>query len=230
MAKKVTRSEAASATRQSQSHHGGETKRARRGWLLFACVAVLLISATAGIIVWRQHAIVTRVQTALPARPELAGRPAILAETLARSEKKTKSSDTALDGVTELGRLYHANGFTSEAEACWNFLRLEQPAGASPSGSDGFLGSACGDTLGLADHPRERARRNTRRKGARVSRGSEREQQSVDCRCSRSQHPLARTLTGPCAEMPLARPLTGPRAREGRAPCRKERTRNTRSS
>jgi tetratricopeptide (TPR) repeat protein len=128
MAKKVTRREAARATREPPTQRSGETERTRPRWLLLGCVALLMVSAAVGVIVWRQHAIVTRIQAALPARPELAGRPAILAESLARSEQKTKSSDTALEGVTELGRLYHANGFTSEAEACWQFLRHEQPA------------------------------------------------------------------------------------------------------
>ena len=68
---------------------------------------------------WRDHAIGGRVQAALPAPPDLAGKPAILSELLAQAETKTKSSETRLDGIIELGRLYHANGFIAEAAACW---------------------------------------------------------------------------------------------------------------
>ena len=94
-----------------------------RVWLLLAGVAAI---ALAGAVVWRQQAIVARVQGALPARPEIEGQPAVFRDSLANAEARLKSARTALDGVAELGRLYQANGFNAEAEACWRLLRREQ--------------------------------------------------------------------------------------------------------
>ena len=76
---------------------------------------------------WRHYTLATQVQTALPARPNLAGLPAILGELLEQAEQKAESSNTRIEGAAELGRLYHANGFVTEATACWRLLQSEQP-------------------------------------------------------------------------------------------------------
>jgi HemY protein len=76
---------------------------------------------------WRHSTLPTQAQTTLPARPDLARQPAIFGELLERAEQKSKSPDTRLEGVAELGRLYHANGFVAEAAACWRYLRSQQP-------------------------------------------------------------------------------------------------------
>ena len=77
---------------------------------------------------WQRHVLAARVQTALPPLPDQAGLPAVLVERLHSAETAARSSASgALAGVAELGRLYHANGFTREAEACWRLLRDAQP-------------------------------------------------------------------------------------------------------
>jgi HemY protein len=76
---------------------------------------------------WRQHRAVERVQSALPPLPSLDGKPTELTQKILAAEAKGRSRDDALAGVIELGRLYHANGFTREAEACWRLLQAEQP-------------------------------------------------------------------------------------------------------
>lgn len=98
-------------------------KRRNPRWLLLGGLAAI----ATGAVMWRQHAIVTPTQTALPARPALHGQPAVLGDLLEKAEQEAKSSDTVIEGVAELGRLYHANGFNAAAEACWTFLRREQP-------------------------------------------------------------------------------------------------------
>ena len=81
----------------------------------------------AGLWWWRQPTLVERVQSALPARPDLTGKPAVLIELLAKAQAGTTSPGDTLAKVAELGRLYHSNGFNREAAACWNLLQREQP-------------------------------------------------------------------------------------------------------
>jgi tetratricopeptide (TPR) repeat protein len=103
----------------------------RRGWLIALAALVGLVAlGAAAVPFWRSSRLVARVQTGLPAIPDLKGKPALQAELLAKAQARTKSSGTAFDGVTELGRLYHANGYRSEAEACWRLLLREQPTEA----------------------------------------------------------------------------------------------------
>lgn len=98
---------------------------ARRWWI--GCLSLVALAAVVLGVAWRSDGVAARVQAALPDRRELAGKPALLGELLTQAEHKAKSPDTALDGVAELGRLYHANGFNAAAEACWRILREEQP-------------------------------------------------------------------------------------------------------
>jgi len=63
----------------------------------------------------------------LPPAPALTERPAQLADLIADAEARARSPRTALEGVAELGRLYHANGFTAEAETCWRALHAARP-------------------------------------------------------------------------------------------------------
>jgi tetratricopeptide (TPR) repeat protein len=75
----------------------------------------------------RRARLSARVLTGLPAMPDLAGNPEVLKARLAKAEARAKASLDSLEGVTELGRLYHANGYNREAEACWRLLQAEQP-------------------------------------------------------------------------------------------------------
>lgn len=68
-----------------------------------------------------------RIAAALPAMPDLQGKPAQFADLLTRANALARSSRHRWEGVAELGRLYHANGYRAEAAACWRLLRTEQP-------------------------------------------------------------------------------------------------------
>ncbi len=67
---------------------------------------------------------------AVPAAPVPGDRPAILADSLADAEKRARSWLRARDGLAELSRLYHANGFYPEALACYDALRRIEPGNA----------------------------------------------------------------------------------------------------
>lgn len=98
-----------------------------RGWLAFLCGGVLVATAGYAVRVWQQQTLSRQVEASLPARPDIAAHPRIIGELLTKAEAKARSADSALDGVEELGRLYHANGFSAQAEACWRLLRDRQP-------------------------------------------------------------------------------------------------------
>ncbi len=63
---------------------------------------------------------------ALMPLPNLADRNAVLREKLTTAYERARAS-TDVATVAELGRLYHANGFHPEAEACWRWLQQQQP-------------------------------------------------------------------------------------------------------
>jgi HemY protein len=96
-------------------------------WLAASLVLVLALVATPAAMIWRAHALLARVQAGLPAPPDLTGKPRELAELLAKAQAKTMSRQELLEGAAELGRLYHANNYPREAEACWKLLRAVQP-------------------------------------------------------------------------------------------------------
>jgi tetratricopeptide (TPR) repeat protein len=76
---------------------------------------------------WRRHAELERLHARLPAMPDVSAQPAALGAAVREAERKALSPRQTLEGVGELGRLYHANGYNREAEACWQILRTEQP-------------------------------------------------------------------------------------------------------
>jgi tetratricopeptide (TPR) repeat protein len=82
--------------------------------------------AIAGGFWWRASRL-TRVRAALPATPENAPN-ATLRDLLA--DARATAETGRLEAIAELGRLYHANEFRQEAEACWRLLILEQPGEA----------------------------------------------------------------------------------------------------
>lgn len=63
----------------------------------------------------------------LPAPPALTGAPAVLADHLADAELQARHWRLAPQGLAQLGRLYHANGFYPEALACYEGLSLLEP-------------------------------------------------------------------------------------------------------
>jgi len=116
-------------------------------WLVIvvACAGLGLGAAQA----WRWYALPARVEAALPVPPSTDGWPATLGECIAAAQAQAAARGTALEAVAELGRLYHANGFTDEAAACWRLLRAEQPAEARWAHLLADLHRADGDYEGM---------------------------------------------------------------------------------
>ncbi len=67
------------------------------------------------------------VTAALPAPPDAAGLPAAIRDRLAAAEARARSRFTAAEGLRELGRLYHANGFPEQALHCYRALQALEP-------------------------------------------------------------------------------------------------------
>ncbi|HVU22475.1 MAG TPA: tetratricopeptide repeat protein [Opitutus sp.] len=98
-----------------------------------AALVALAVAGFAGVAVasavaWHWYRLPARVQAALPAAPaDLGTKPPELAQKIAAAQALTSARDHALEGTADLGRLYQANGYLPEAEACWQLLRAEQP-------------------------------------------------------------------------------------------------------
>ncbi len=99
---------------------------------------------------WIWHRRPARVAAAPPALPDVRGRPAELQERLRRAQLLASNRASRLAGVAELGRLYHANGFPVEAEACWRLLLTEQPRTARWSYYLADLRRTASDYAGMA--------------------------------------------------------------------------------
>jgi len=105
---------------------GGRTRRAK-AWvwrLVFAGGAIAILGI--GVIWWR-HAQRERLYAQLPPIPDVAAQPAAFRAALRRAEEMARSPRQSSEGFRELGRLYHANGYSREAEACWRILQAAQP-------------------------------------------------------------------------------------------------------
>ena len=98
----------------------------RWGWYagLLLVIGALVTGANYA---WPWYRLPARLQARLPVIPELSDKPAIQAVLLAKAAEMTRHSRQALAGVAELGRLYHANGYLREAEACWRLLCQAEP-------------------------------------------------------------------------------------------------------
>jgi HemY protein len=136
-----------------------EPDSARRLWLVLGKVTLVAILGVVAAMAWRQFTVTTRLASGSPARPDLAARPQILGELLTQAEKKAKSSGTRIEGLAELGRLYHANGFIAEAATCWRVLRSEQPREARWSYYLADLGRATSDHAAMTTLLQETLRR-----------------------------------------------------------------------
>ncbi len=99
-------------------------KSARR-WLPVAVVGVALAGGALAWYAQKRPAATVAVQ--IPAVPDVSKRPAelgrILNEALARVDRESDS----VASVAELAGIYHVNGFSAEAEACWKVLQARQP-------------------------------------------------------------------------------------------------------
>lgn len=96
-------------------------------WLILTSVAVLGSVAMIG------YRLVNRHQLAgshIPAPPSLDGLPSALAEFIETAESKARGWRRPAEGLAELGRLYHSNGFYPQALICYEGLQLIEPADA----------------------------------------------------------------------------------------------------
>ena len=81
--------------------------------------------AGSGIVYGFRQRQASRIRAELPAVPT--SLPSLqLAELIAQAQRTA----TTPEGIAELGRLYHANGFLREAGACWRLLQRAQPRDA----------------------------------------------------------------------------------------------------
>ena len=104
---------------------------ARPGWRGLAALAggIILLVALGGLLIpiWRRHQALVLVRTGLPTLPDTKNLPALLIERLAKAKVQATAEASTLQGAAELGRLYHASGFPSEAGICWELLHGAQP-------------------------------------------------------------------------------------------------------
>ena len=88
--------------------------------------AVLAVAGAGGLWGFRHHRH-SALLAALPEPPDLTGANLVLRSAVAGAWAATQTRASAPDGVATLGRLYHANGFLSHAEACWRLLMKLRP-------------------------------------------------------------------------------------------------------
>jgi HemY protein len=91
-------------------------------WIAAAFIGL----AVAGYAVWKQQA-AAKLRRLLPPIPNVSGRPAGLAVALADAEHQATSAGSSDAGLAELGRIYQANNFLPQAEACWRQLMQREP-------------------------------------------------------------------------------------------------------
>jgi HemY protein len=103
----------------------GVSTRARWGLALVAVLVLGLAAYTA--VAWRRYEQVRRIQQDVPPMPDLAGKPVAFRERVTTAYAQLRTAGTALSAVGELGRLYHANAYRREADACWRCLLRVQP-------------------------------------------------------------------------------------------------------
>lgn len=97
-----------------------------RGLLIAGTVVAVAVLGT-GAWWWRAGMTRRAIAAALPAVPDLAASPAALRERIVASDARARGRFTAADGLRQLSRLYHANGFPDEALQCYESLRQREP-------------------------------------------------------------------------------------------------------
>lgn len=96
-----------------------------RSWVVVS-ILVAALAGAAGIWHWQRWP--EDLRAGLPALPTTLGtKPAILATRIASAQAQTQSRASLLEGIANLGRLYHANAYWPEAEKCWRLLQAEHP-------------------------------------------------------------------------------------------------------
>jgi len=91
-------------------------------------LAGVLVAAGGGVLWWQWSGNrLTLVQESRPARPDLSATAEILRTQIAAAEVRAGSRRTATQGLAELSRLLHANGFLEEAKQCYAGLERLEP-------------------------------------------------------------------------------------------------------
>ena len=94
---------------------------------LIAAATALGAAVVVAVFLWKDTGLHDRILAALPQPPaDLAAKSETLAGRVTSADRDARSEDGALEAVAELGRLYHANGYREEAEACWKLLHEQQ--------------------------------------------------------------------------------------------------------
>jgi predicted Zn-dependent protease len=94
-------------------------------------VAIGVVAAVAGgWFAWRAVETQAVVVRSLPRPPDVRSRPPELQSRLARADTRARGYLHPASALVELSRLYHANGFFAEANACYAGLRRVQPDNA----------------------------------------------------------------------------------------------------
>jgi HemY protein len=126
-------------------------RMARAGWLF----AIIALAVAGGIFVLRG-----RPNPDLPSVPDLAGENETLRAAVRDAEARARTWFGAIDGVAQLGRLYHANGYEDEAVVCWEFLAREQPSDGRWPYYLADLARAAGQVDAMVEHLRDALQRN----------------------------------------------------------------------
>lgn len=93
-------------------------------------IALVLLALAGGLFVWRwQQAAPAQaiVAAALPPTPDLSNAPESLVDRIGGANTRARSRLHARDGLAELSRLYHANGFLDQAVRCYAGLEQLEP-------------------------------------------------------------------------------------------------------
>ncbi len=88
--------------------------------------AALFLSVVVGVLVLGLR-MRTSPRVALPPPPSLSGKPEEMRERLTAARARAAAPGASLGALADLGRMYHVNGFESEAVACWQALHAAQP-------------------------------------------------------------------------------------------------------
>ena len=100
-----------------------KTKRA-----LIVVMGLVLVAAAAGVWWWQTtSAQQNAVAMALPPSPDLSGVNETMRDQISAADGKARSRSSALEGLAEVAKLYHANGFLDEAMRCYDGLEQLDP-------------------------------------------------------------------------------------------------------
>jgi tetratricopeptide (TPR) repeat protein len=87
----------------------------------------LTLIVVIGVAWWRAEATRRQVSAIVPILPDLAGLPTPLRDRLLSADARARGLLHASQGLVELSRLYHANGFPDEAARCYRGLSQLDP-------------------------------------------------------------------------------------------------------